>query len=54
MAHLLHMTLLGSILAVFFALLSAERGHRLRFGLIAAGAMIGGATLVALLMYQAS
>lgn len=54
MAHLLHMALLGSILAIFFALIAAERGRRLRFGLMAAGGLVGGAVILAFLMGLAS
>ena len=54
MAHLLHMALLASILAIFFALIAGERGRRLRFGLMTAGGLVGGAVILAFLMGLAS
>ena len=51
-SHLAHLLLYSTLVASFFSLLvHAERRRRIRFGLIAWTAMVGGAILLAWLMF---
>ncbi len=51
-SHLLHLLLYASLVSIFFAVLVREESRdRLRIGAILWGSMVGGALLLAYLMY---
>ncbi len=51
-SHLLHLVLYSTLVATFFAVLTRDsRRERLRFGLWLWGGMVGGAIVLAYLMY---
>jgi hypothetical protein len=54
MIHVLHMFVLASLMAVFFALLVGKPRRRLRTGLVIWAGLFGGGLLLGLVMYPFS